>query len=424
MPRPALALLCGIAFIALAQTAAAQKFLPKTIQFKGDPEYSDEELMAAAGLKKGVVLDYAEMNDHSKLLMDSGMFASLAFKFDGQDLIFMVTPSTELYPIHLENLPLAPGKELDGRLHDMLPLYHGKVPADGGLEEGVRAALEKMLSERGMTATVTATSSAVLGSKKMGAVNYSIANPAVGVGDVQVSGVSAQFLPTVQGVIKRAAKTPFDTDNSAGNLERAVEMYYEDQGYAAVKVQATQAGNPVATADGIQVPYSLTVQEGKVYAIGTVSLPADSPVTSAEVDKILSRNAISSQGVRLRTVWQLLSIRYKSKGFLDCKIAPHPEFNDAAGTVNYTVDVASGPVYHLGFVKFDNVSDQLRSLLMHYWQMMPGDVFDESYVSNFIVKAQQEDPVLARTLAGVKTTFDATADQQTHDVNVVIHLAR
>ena len=31
--------------------ATAQKFLPKTIQFKGDPEYSNEELMAAAGLK-------------------------------------------------------------------------------------------------------------------------------------------------------------------------------------------------------------------------------------------------------------------------------------------------------------------------------------------------------------------------------------
>jgi hypothetical protein len=92
--------------------------------------------------------------------------------------------------------------------------------------------------------------------------------------------------------------------------------------------------------------------------------------------------------------------------------------------VNYTVEIQTGPVYHLGFVKFDNVSDQMRSLLMRYWQMMPGDPFDESYVASFIVKAQQADPVLARSLSGVKTTFDAKADPQTHDVNVVIHLAR
>jgi hypothetical protein len=56
--------------------------------------------------------------------------------------------------------------------------------------------------------------------------------------------------------------------------------------------------------------------------------------------------------------------------------------------------------------------------------MLPGDPFDETYVSNFIVKAQEHDPVLKRTLAGVKTKFDATADPQTHDVNVVIRLEK
>ncbi len=88
------------------------------------------------------------------------------------------------------------------------------------------------------------------------------------------------------------------------------------------------------------------------------------------------------------------------------------------------MDVDPGPVYHLGFVKFDNVSDQMRTLLMHYWQMMSGDVFDESYVSQFLVRAQQQDPVLRRSLVGVKTSFDANADPQTHTVNLVIRLSR
>jgi hypothetical protein len=66
------------------------------------------------------------------------------------------------------------------------------------------------------------------------------------------------------------------------------------------------------------------------------------------------------------------------------------------------------------------VSDELRKLLMRNWQMLPGDPFDESYVANFILTAQKADPVLQRTLAGVKATFDARADPQTHDVNVAI----
>ncbi|MGD0913138.1 MAG: POTRA domain-containing protein [Terracidiphilus sp.] len=425
MPRSAIAVLCGIVAFALVETAAAQQFKPKTIQFKGDPEYSDVELLAAAGLKPGAVLTQADMNAASQRLMDTGMFASLAFKFDGQDLIFTLTPSTDLYPIQLENLPLTPGKELDARLHDILPLYHGKVPAEGGLAEDVRAALEKLLADRGMTATVTATTSAASGSRKVNAVSYSISSPTVVIGDVQLAGVSAQFLAAVQEVVGRSAMASFHSGASAGDLERAVEMYYEDQGYAAVKVQATQTGNPVTAANGIHVPFSMSVQEGRVYTIGVVSLPADSPVSSAEVDQILlSHGTQAWQGRRLRAVWSMLSRRYASKGYLDCKITPRPEFNDATGTVNYTVEVSPGPVYHLGFVKFDNVSDQLRNLLMHYWQMMPGDAFDESYVADFMAKAEQQDPALGRSLAGVKTTFDVTADQQTHDVNVVIHLAR
>jgi outer membrane protein assembly factor BamA len=130
------------------------------------------------------------------------------------------------------------------------------------------------------------------------------------------------------------------------------------------------------------------------------------------------------QGVRVRSVWELISTRYKSKGYLDCKVTPHADLDDASNSVSYTVNVDPGPVYHLGFVKFDNVSDSMRTLLIHNWEMLPGDPFDESYVADFLVKAQAQDPVLRRSLVGVKARFDANADQQTHVVNVVIHLEK
>jgi outer membrane protein assembly factor BamA len=418
-------LAAALAAFAFVRPASAQKFQPKSIQFKGDPEFTDLELIQAAGLKKGAILDYAEMNEHSKQLLDTGLFATLAFKFDGQDLIFLLTPSTDLYPIRFENLPLTPGADLDAELHGQLPLYHGKVPADGGLAEGVRGALEKMLADKGMAATVLATTVADPGSHKVVAVSYSIANPPVLVGEVHMEGISAPYSASVQEIVKNAAKLPFDTENSADNLSRAVEQFYQDQGYAGVKVQVARSGEPVSSASGIMVPYSMTVQEGPVYTVGSIHLPDGAPVTQAEVTKILTPySGGPAAGVRLRSVWELVAQRYKAKGNLDCRITPHAEFNEAAGTVSYMVDVDPGPVYRLGFVKFDNVSDDLRMMLIRYWQMMPGDIFDESYVSLFIAKVQAQDPVLKRSLAGVKATFDATADPQTHNVNVVIHLAR
>jgi hypothetical protein len=107
-----------------------------------------------------------------------------------------------------------------------------------------------------------------------------------------------------------------------------------------------------------------------------------------------------------------------------CVVTPHPQYDDANGIVNYTVEVIPGPVYHLASVKFENVSEELRSRLISVWQMPPSAPFDESYLSSFIVQAQNADPVLLRSLSGIGATYDLTTDQQTHEVNCVIHFVK
>ncbi len=415
----------AISICVAVRPAAAQKFLPKSIKFQGDPEYSDAELLAAAGLKKGVVLGYAEMQDYSKRLLATGAFSTVAFKFDGQDLIFLLAPSTDLFPVRLENLPLTPGKDLDAKLHDQIPLYHGNVPAEGGLTDDVAATLEKMLAAEGLQATVVATTVADEFTHKVVAVSYSITTPPVLVGVAHLDGVSDAFEMRIRSVIKEASKNPFSTTGSAGNLERAVEQFYSDQGYAAAKVQVARSDDPTTTPEAITVPFAVQVTEGRVYAVTSILLPPGTPGTQAEIDKTLAPMPSGPPlGIRVRTIWTLLVSRYHNKGYLDCKITPHAHINDADATVIYTVDVEPGAVYHLAFVKFENVSDELRSRLIHYWELMPGDPFDESYVANFIAKARQQDPSLRQSLDGVKTKFDVTANPDTHDVNVVISLER
>ncbi len=424
MRRLFLLFLSALVILSAAPPAAAQKFLPKTIQFKGDPEYSDQELLDAAGLKKGVVLTSAEMNDHSKLLMDSGVFDNLTYKFDGVDLIYYLTPAEHLYPMRLENLPLATGKDLDAKLHDRSPLYHGKVPAEGTLLDNVRAALEEMLAGEGIKATVTATPFGAAGTRKVSAMNFSIASPEVRVGELKIQGVSPELQARVKAVADHAVGSTFDTDNSAANLEHAFATFYADEGYAAVKVHATRSGDPVIGAAAVDIPFSVTIEQGRLYKLGAIHLPPDALVSPAEIDKITSAQAATAKGSTARAVWALIASRYHSKGYVDFAVTPHPEFDEAAGVVSYTVELNPGPVYHLALLKFDNVSEDLRKLLMRNWQMFPGDPFDESYVSGFIAKAQTSDPVLMRTLAGVKVSYDVRADPTSHDVNLIIRLEK
>lgn len=425
MKRTLSLFITAVFFLSTALPVTAQKFLPKSIQFKGDPEYSDQELMAAAGLKKGTVLNVDEMKIHSKMLMESGVFDTLSFTFNGEDLVYKLVPSPTLFPVRLENLPLTPGKELDAKLHDRFPLYHGKVSSAGTLLESVRGALEEMLANQGINAAVTATPFGTPGTKNVTAMNFSIESPPVRVGPIQLAGVSAEMQPIVKHVVDGEKEEPFNTENTEKNLERIFVSLYSDEGYAAVKVQVSRSGDPVVAPEAISVPFSIVIKEGRIYELGSIHLPPNSPDAQQEIDKLLGTyGKTAAKGVVLRYAWRLISSRYKSKGYLDCEISPHPEFDEASGTVSYTVDINPGPVYHLAFVKFENVSDDLRRLLMRSWQMLPDDPFDESYVSNFLIKAQKDDPALERTLAAVKPSYDVRADPQTHDVNVIIRLEK
>jgi outer membrane protein assembly factor BamA len=411
----------------VALSATGQRFQPRTIQFKGAPEYSVQEMLAAAGLVKGAILSSDEMGAHSKRLMDSGVFDNLTFTFDGQDLVYTVTLSPQLFPVRMENLPITPGAALDAKLHEKLPLYHGKVPAEGSLLDDVRKELEGMLAAQGIATTVTATPYGDRKSfrKAVTAISFSIAQPPVKVGEIHLEGVSADLASKLQPVVKEAMEQSFDSTNSSANVENAIRGFYEDQGYAAVKVRAVRAGDAVVEADQIRIPFAVTVEEGRPYKLGAIRLPTDAPVEKADIDRTLKSAAASqSQVVGVRTVWMMVSQRYKSKGHLDCVLTPHAEIDQVAGTVDYTLEVNAGPVYHLAFVKFDNVSDQMRVLLMKNWQMLPGDPFDASYAGNFILNAQMHDPVLQRSLSGVKANLDYTADPQTHEVNLVMRLEK
>ena len=258
-----------------------------------------------------------------------GIFATVAFKFDGLYLTFLLTHlPTDLYPVRIQNLPLSPGKDLDAKLHAQLPLFHGKVPADGGLQESVRSALQQMLTAQGINATVVVTTSADSATRKVNGVVYSITSPPVMISVAHLDGVSDAFQTSLQHVLTEAVKNPFDTEESASNLEREVEFFYQDQeNYAAAKVNAVRSGDPVYATNSVTVPFAVTVQEGQKYKIGAVHLPPGTPVTQEEVDKTLAPHPGGlPDGVRLRlrSGSEEIVSAYKSKGQLDCKVTPHP----------------------------------------------------------------------------------------------------
>ena len=422
-------LLLTVLVLASSQSAATQKFQPKTIQFEGAPEYSGEELLAAAGLKMGAALTSSEMKSHGQKLLDTGLFESFNFSFNGVDLVYMLVPASNLYPMRLENLPLTPGKELDAALRSRVPLYRGKVPFEAGLTEQMRQALEEMLAARGIQATVADAPYTDQKLVQVTAISYAITNLQVRVGEIHLEGVSPEMQAKVKSVADRAAKTEYKTENTAGNIEHTFALLYADEGYPAAKVHVKQSGDPVAFGKTIDVPFHVTIEEGRHYKLGSIYLPSGEPLTQEMINKAAGvvTNKVETSlsvdgGVNLRTALLYVTGQYKSKGYLDCVVTPHPQYDDASGIINYTMEVQPGPVYTMGKLTILNGADDLRAAMLAAWKLPEGAVFSENALRTYFYT--QGNTPLGRTFASANCKYKLVKNIETHVVDVTLLLEK
>ena len=420
----AVLLLCSLSSLAQKKPSASQRKAPApAIRFQGAPQYTQEELLAAAGLTPGARLSAAQVKAHAKLLNDTGLFAVVKFSSDSKGLLFSLTPASQLFPIHLDNLPLQTGKELEARIHARFLLYHGLLPATGSILEGIRQMFEETLAAQGIKATVKAALTSDLGPQKITAIDFTITSPAVRIGPIQLSGVSPAMQAGTNTLIAGQTGNAFDTENTAIGLEHAFEDFYQDQGYAAVQVAVTQIDPPVISDQGVAIPFAVAIKEGGVYKLGSIDYPADALVPRSEVQKVLSKYQ-SGSGRPLDLF--LLAVRdaYHAHGYLDCSVVSHAAFNEATHIVNYSVAIDPGPVYQMASVHFDGAPDAMTARLTRLWKMAPGQPFDESYVSTFAARAQKQDRTLARWMQTVITSFDVKPDSSTHKVDCIFHFAK
>jgi outer membrane protein assembly factor BamA len=278
-PAPILAFAC-----ALPAAAQVQLLKPQVIRFVGTQEYTPDELLAAAGVKKGQTYTADFFNQTAQKLLAVGVFEKVSFTFDGLDLVYTVGDNPELYPVIIDNLPFDSATDPHTELRKRVPLFHGKVPAEGSMLDSVKQALETMLAEEGVKTTVTAIPAGDP-KRKASAMKFHIDAPPVKTGEIRLAGVSDALAPDMT---KIAQNLSFDYSSQASVvIENAIANAYRDRGYAAAKVHVTRSGPPITTSDAIRVPFAVQVEEGRVYKLGSVQLGSSIPFALADVTRMM-----------------------------------------------------------------------------------------------------------------------------------------
>jgi outer membrane protein assembly factor BamA len=317
-----------------ASPSAQAAFTPKSIQFKGAPGYTDQELLDAMGLKLGTPIVYSTVKAHSQKLLDTGLFSSAGFTYSGAALVFNLVPSTALYPLRLENLPLVPGKELDAALQARFPLYHGKVPFDGGLTEDVRKALVEMLAAKGIQATVAASPYTDQKLFQVTAMSYAITAPRVLLGEIRLEVTPVPSDPKTVPSLASLTGSAYSVEGSPRQIESILGDYYRDNGNLEAEVHVTAQDDPIVAQGAILVPFQVKATPGMRYKLVGIRLAPGLLLSQAEFDK-QARIPSGAYAVSayVRDNWSYIESQYHNKGYMEAVVYPTPSFDRDKGTV-------------------------------------------------------------------------------------------
>jgi outer membrane protein insertion porin family len=404
---------CGA--IALAQT-----YTPTSILFKGAAGYTDADLLAATGLKTGVPMTSETMNDAVRILVDTGLFDDVSFQFKGGELVFTITPSTTLKDVALDNLPLRPDAELEGKIRARIPLYRGKVPTDGKLLEAVRQVLEEEVDGQGINATIIVLRSSI----DDPAIHFQQSIPRVRVGTITVNGASPGLAPEARHVLERFESIEYSTKGSPSQLETELGNYYRQHGYLKATVQATLQRPPVVSPDGVDLPFQVTVKEGPQFRLGKVQLGPELGITqeSFEQETDMRPGAVAQEEL-LHSAWQKLAGDFHNRGYLRARIAPIATWDTEKALVGFNVTAEPGARYSMGKLTIDNANDELREAINAEWALPAGAVFNPQKLLGGI-ESKAKDPDLLRYLAREEIKYTMHLNDDNHTVDVTLHLEK
>lgn len=410
-------------FLCASLSVCAQTFEPKSIVFSGVPEYSAQELLSATALKPGMTLSYAEMNDRSQKLVNSGVFSSVSFKFDGATLTFQLAPAAALFPIAFENMPFATGKDFDDSLHRQFPLYRGRVPEAGDITENVRDALVRILAAQGIQASVAATPIRDTSSQQTLAIGFRITAPAVLVGELRTEGAIVALDPKASALLAQLRGVPYDAEASPRKMEAALKAYYISQGYPEPTIQAVAVLKPSIGADAIRIPFRISILPGAQYKLTAIDLAPGLLVTQAALDHQSSLQPGEIADGRLLEDWKFIERQYHNRGYVRAKVQPAATFDRAGKTVRYSVTVDPGPAYTMGTLTLEGVTDELRSAMLAAWKMPAGAVFNEGAIAGFFA-THGVNPALESVFSQVNYRYTLHPNDDSHIVDLTLALEK
>jgi outer membrane protein assembly factor BamA len=131
----------------------------------------------------------------------------------------------------------------------------------------------------------------------------------------------------------------------------------------------------------------------------------------------------TADGQKLTDDWQYIARQYHNHGYMQASIHPAPTYDRFKGMVTFDVSAEPGPVYNMGKLTIENVTDDFRTAILAKWKVPPGSVFNQAAVFGFFV-THDVNPELERVFAAANVRIALQQNDDAHTVDVTVRLEK
>jgi outer membrane protein assembly factor BamA len=405
-----LALLAAVCVPGVVQVASAQKPLDQlptsarqliAVKVNGSKRFPEEAIALASGLQIGAPVTEDDFKKAARRLGDTGVFTDIGYSFSytsvGTKVELQVSDVDKFVPVRFEDFVWFSDADIRRRIKEHAPLFDGELPLSGKLAEEVSDVLQAMLVERAIPGHVEYLRSG----KPDGPVDsivYKVSDVLIQVRNIEFTGAGDAEVPALKSAAQRLTDREYSRSLLSTLVQKQLLPVYYTRGY--LKAEFGEPEPKVVkqpSAEDENGPHNMTIVDvlfpvtpGQKYKVrslewsGNQEFPTDvlQKMVRAQVGELANMTRIRDN---LKDIQKL----YASKGYVTASLKADADFDDAAGTVVILLSVKEGPEFHMGELEFRGLDNSLTAKLRSAWKIRPGEVYNASYLDEYLPAAHK-----------------------------------
>jgi outer membrane protein assembly factor BamA len=359
------------------------------VTFSGSQRFHGDELARDIGLAPGTVVSKPDIQAAADRLSRLGWFSDVQYRFEtsmkGVNIQFTVHDAPT-HPVWFDNFPWFSDAELAAAIRVAGWPYDGTAPEEGTALDGYREAIAALLKTKNIAGQVEGELVQAPESESL-VERFRVTGDQVWVSSLEFSDAVARDDPRLKDLLSTIVGKPYSRYNLAIFLTEQVRPAYTSRGYLRVRF-----GEPVAEFIGDptkplsdHIDVRVPVVPGIQYHWGGAAWSGDVALDQSALNGLLGLSAGEpADGLKIQAGWDRIAKEYAKRGYLQAKVNPAPQFNDAESRVSYAVQIAEGIQYRMGRLVLTGLSLTAERLLLANWKIARGDVFDDAYFEDFL----------------------------------------